>query len=184
MPAARRARSATRLLAFLIARPRQRRHVQLGKLIRPLMLVDLTTGGSRACRRVALLGRSQRSWKSEPFGHVLALGDERHETMRQIAHGARGVPIRAYAERIRALDLEQIGEPVEQLSDLGVLATKRQTRPSGRSCNLLTRRLDAASPALAPRGGTRVEVPSRRGRAMVSGTACEATSLRPASSRS
>jgi hypothetical protein len=38
-----------------------------------------------------------------------------------IANDARGVAVGAHAERIRALDLEQIGEAVEEPRHVGVM---------------------------------------------------------------
>ncbi len=54
---------------------------------------------------------------------------ERFDVAAQFADGARGVPVGAHPERVRALDVEQIGDLVEDRLDGSVVAGDGFTPP-------------------------------------------------------
>jgi len=64
------------------------------------------------------------------LGEVFARSHHRGDALRQRLDHARGLAIGAHAERIGALDVQQIGGLIEHRRDLGVVDRHRR-RPFG-----------------------------------------------------
>jgi hypothetical protein len=74
---------------------------------------------------------------SRQTGEIFALPEHGHDAARQTVQSARGVTVSAHAERVGVFNLEQIGQPVEHLSNVGVMYRQDLTCASGRAFKLL-----------------------------------------------